>query len=106
MNKLVFVFVAILLLFSASCNKDEYKVIIPDNYAVNELKPSYSVGETVTIVLHTATEQYYRLFVNGEELKACSIDMEYTYFTFIMPDRDVIVEIVAQSVDIPYEIPK
>ena len=61
----------------------------------------YRQGQKVTLKLDTVTEQYYRVFVNGEEIQMSSSDLEYTYFTFTIPATDVYVEIETVSVTIP-----
>lgn len=88
-----------------ACMQPKYKVTIADNYPIeNELKSSYAAGEEVTIQLATLTEHYYELFVNGVEqemnMELSSWDT-YTYFTFTMPEEDVLVTIEDVSVDIP-----
>lgn len=81
-----------------------YKVIFNDkrffapDYVPQE---SYRAGEEVLIKLATVTEQYYRLYVNGEEVPMYDADLYDTWFSFRMPDSDVIVDIEVVSVDIP-----
>ena len=116
-------FVAFALLFCilgmGGCRKDtqpvtstiktEYSVTIADSYTiVNTLKNSYEVGETVTIQLDTITEHYYVLSVNGKavEMDHEASDLTYTYFTFTMPDEDVMIQIEDRWVAIPPEPPK
>lgn len=99
---LIFVFALV------GCGKQEnaaYKVTIADDSFIleNELKERYSAGEEVTIKLPTVTEQYYTLYVNGDEQEMNSSNLTYTYFNFIMPNCDVIIEIETHSVDIPTE---
>ena len=81
-----------------------YKVEIANNYPIeNTLKSTYEAGEQVTVKLSTITEHYYRVYVNGVEqnLDRDASDMNYTYYTFTMPSKDVLVEITDVSVDIP-----
>ena len=88
-----------------ACSQIEYKVEIAGNYPIaNELEKTYSAGEEVTIKLETITEHYYVLCVNGvkQEWDRESSDMVYTYFTFTMPNEDVLIEIESRGVDIPY----
>ena len=70
---------------------------------MNELQDSYFEGDEITVQLPTITEHYYTLTVNGIEAQLDRINssIEYTYFTFIMPNEDAIIEIEEHSVDIP-----
>lgn len=84
--------------------KNTYMVEIADNYPIeNTLKSAYEAGEQVTIKLSTITEHYYIVTVNGTELDfdRDASDMTYTYYTFTMPSKDVLIEIADVSVDIP-----
>ena len=84
--------------------KKTYMVEIANNYPIeNTLKSVYEAGEEVTIKLSTITEHYYILTVNGTELDfdRDASDMTYTYYTFTMPSKDVLIEIADVSVDIP-----
>lgn len=84
--------------------KNTYMVEIADNYPIeNTLKSAYKAGEEVTIKLSTITEHYYIVTVNGTELDfdRDASDMTYTYYTFTMPSKDVLIEIADVSVDIP-----
>ena len=106
MNKIMtFLLSLILLLGMTACIQTKYKVEVADNYEIaNELKSAYSAGEEVTVKLETITEHYYVLTVNGvqQEPDRDSSDMMFTYFTFTMPDEDVLIEIEDRWVDIPY----
>lgn len=100
-----FILVSACMLAMFACAQPKYKVTIADNYPiVNELKNSYGAGEEVTIQLATLTEHYYELFVNGVEqemnMELSSWDT-YTYFTFTMPEEDVLVTIEDRWVEIP-----
>ena len=89
------------------CSKAKYKVEIADNYPiVNKLKSTYTTGEEVTVKLKTITEHYYILSINGvqQEMDRDASDLTYTYFTFTMPDKDVLIQIEDRWVDIP-EVP-
>lgn len=93
------------------CSQQEnatYKVTIADSSFTleSELEERYPAGEEVTIKLPTVTEQYYTLSINGEEQQISSSNLTYTYFNFIMPSCDVIIEIETHSVDIPTEGPQ
>ena len=84
--------------------KNTYMVEIIDNYPIeNTLKSAYDAGEQVTIKLCTITEHYYIVTVNGTELDfdRNASDMTYTYYTFTMPSKDVLIEIADVWVDIP-----
>lgn len=100
-----FILVSVCMFVMFACAQPKYKVTIADNYPiVNELKSSYAVGEEVTIQLPTLTEHYYEFFVNGVEQemnRELSSWDAYTYFTFTMPEEDVLVTIKDVSVDIP-----
>ena len=81
-----------------------FKVEIADNYPIqNTLKSAYTAGEQVTIKLDTITEHYYKVYVNGAEqaMDSDASDLTYSYYTFTMPNEDVIIEIEDVSVDIP-----
>lgn len=81
-----------------------YKVEIADNYPIrNTLKSAYEAGEQVTIKLDTITEHYYKVYVNGAEqaMDTAASDLTYSYYTFTMPEEDVLIEIEDVSVDIP-----
>ena len=82
----------------------EYKVTVDaEHEALCDVGQYYRAGEEVTVKLPTVTEHYYALYVNGEEqqMDHGRSDMEYTYFTFVMPDSDVSIVIEDHSVDIP-----
>ncbi len=81
-----------------------YKIEIADNYPIeNTLKSAYEAGETVTIQLSTITEHYYKVYANGTELAmdTAASDLTYSYYSFTMPEEDVLIEIEDVSVDIP-----
>lgn len=85
-----------------------YKVKIVDDYPIeNTLNNTYEAGEQVTIKLSTITEHYYIVYVNGveQDFDRDASDMAFTYYTFTMPSKDVLIEIKDVSVDIP-ELPQ
>ena len=85
-------------------DEHEYEVTVDAEHAsICGVGQFYPAGEKVTVKLPTETEHYYSLYVNGEEqqMDHDSSDMEYTYFTFVMPDCDVAIVIEDHSVDIP-----
>lgn len=120
MKRTLSVLLALLFCLSVfvGCNNDasqstddssnpKYKVTIRNADAfdiINELKDSYSPGEKVTVQLETLTEHYYVFYVNGvKQVQDASMsdDWIYTYYTFVMPEEDVIIEIEDRWVDIP-----
>ena len=68
-----------------------------------DLNKQYRAGERVKIPLYAVTEQYYRVYVNGEQISAIKNDDNYYYTTyvFIMPDTDAEIRIEVVSVEIP-----
>ena len=64
-------------------------------------KSEYGAGELVTLKLGTVTEQYYKVFVNGVSIPMAESDMEYSFFSFMMPDCPATVKIETVGVDIP-----
>ena len=92
------------VLLSACTAEAKYKVKLSDaSYLVNELKKTYSPGEEVTLKLETIMEHYYIVSVNGVTIRndTAPSDLEFTYYTFIMPDEDVLIEIEDRWVNIP-----
>ena len=107
---IAFILTVIFICSLAGCNKPtddgdvKYKVEIADNFPIaNELNDTYSAGETVTVKLATITEQYYVLYVNGvsQNMDEEKSDLTFTYFTFTMPEMDVLIKIEERSVEIP-----
>ncbi|MBQ8416695.1 MAG: hypothetical protein IJX13_07370 [Clostridia bacterium] len=84
----------------------KFKIEFADDYEiVNEVKEAYFEGEEVVIQLPTITEHYYVLYVNGvkqEPDETVSNDWTYIYYTFTMPNEDVLIKIEDISVDIPF----
>lgn len=82
-----------------------YRVEIIDNShpVVNPLENAYKAGEQITLQLETVTEGYYVVFVNDVEqpMDMEASDRYYTFFTFTMPDEDIVIRIERVSVDIP-----
>ena len=100
---MIFSIIAVGMLILVCCNRNRHTVTVAGDYPLlNELEQNYPTGKKVTIELPTITEHYYLVYVNGE---ACvrdeKSDMEYSYFTFVMPDNDVVIEIEDHSVSIP-----
>lgn len=90
-------------------NDTSYKITIADNYPIeNSLKSAYEAGEQITIKLPTVTEGYYVVYVNGvrQDKDRDASDSIYTYYSFIMPREDVLIEIEDHWVDIPEEPPE
>ena len=85
-------------------DEHEYEVTVDaDHASICDVGQFYPAGEKVTVKLPTIFEHYYSLYVNGEEVRMDidRSDMEYRYFTFVMPDCDVAIVIEDHSVDIP-----
>ena len=85
-------------------DEHEYEITVDAEHAsICDVGQFYPAGEKVIVKLPTVTEHYYSLYVNGEEqqMDHDSSDMEYTYFTFVMPDCDAAIVIEDYSVDIP-----
>lgn len=95
------VLVAILVSVLYSVNR--YSVTISDDYPIlNELKHRYPSGKRITIELPTITEHYYRVYVNDKECeKDGHSNMEYSCFSFLMPNTDVTVRIEDHWVSVP-----
>ena len=70
----------------------------PDDFIVPH---SYREGGQVTLKLYAVTEQYYDVFLNGEEIPMSGSDGAYCYFTFTVPATDILVEIETVPVTIP-----
>ena len=97
-------FVNVLYVFSSS-DETPYKVEFAGNYdIINDIKETYSAGEKVLIQLGTITEHYYVVYVNGVSLspdETVSDDRTFTYYTFVMPNKNVMIKIEDRYVDIP-----
>ncbi len=83
-----------------------HSLVFNDTCAVTDdfyLTAKYRAGERVKIKLHSATEQYYRVYVNGEEMSLIKNDSDYFYttFAFIMPEGGAEITIETVSVEIP-----
>ena len=88
----------------SSENPQKFKLSITGEYAdnmVDELEDSYLAGEKITIQLQTVTEHYYIVKVNGTAIPQTDSDLEYTWFSFKMPEEDVVISITQKAVDIP-----
>lgn len=66
-----------------------------------KVQTEYGAGEIVTLKLITVTEQYYKVFVNGVAIPMAESNMEYSFFSFMMPDCLATVKIETVGVDIP-----
>ncbi len=60
---------------------------------LNVVNPTYQPGEEVTIQLDRTEGQRYTLHTDDAELSLPHYDPEYVYYTFVMPARDVTVDI-------------
>ena len=88
----------------SSENPQKFKLSITGEYAdnmVNELEDSYLAGEKIIIQLQTVTEHYYIVTVNGTAIPQTDSDLEYTWFSFKMPEEDVVISITQKGVEIP-----
>lgn len=94
----------ILCLFISGCQSNLYRVNVDAEHASRcKIESGYKCSDEVTIQLETITEHYYKVFADGVEVLQDDekTNMEYTYFTFIMPDHDVDLIIEDYYVDIP-----
>ncbi len=85
----------------------EYKVQFADRYPIaNKMYETYAAGDEVNIILETITEHYYVVKVNEKEVEMNEekTDMTFTYYTFTMPNEDVVVEIEDKWVEIPADL--
>ncbi len=71
-------------------------VVTPEN----KLKTHYVEGEFLRIALPTVINQEYSLFVNGVQIAECAKDKLNTYFEFVMPGEDVVVDIKVVNLEI------
>ena len=88
----------------SSENPQKFKLSITGDYADNiltELEDSYLAGEKIIIQLQTVTEHYYIVTVNGTAIPQTDSDLEYTWFSFKMPEEDVVISITQKGVEIP-----
>ena len=91
------------------CTQSKYCITIADSPLIDaylitdDLESSYAPGEEVTIQLATITGHYYVLTVNGvsQAMDMDASDLMYTYFTFTMPNQDVLIEIQQKAATIP-----
>ena len=74
-----------------------------EEYLAKALNEKYPAGREVVLKLFAVTEQYYVVYVDGEKISQLDRDMDYTYFSFIMPKHDVDVKIEVGFVSIPYD---
>ncbi len=90
-----------------SNNTGQYSVTILNDYPIkNQLKASYQAGEEVTVELDTVTEQYYVFCVNDMVCEPSKSDLSSTYFTFAMPDENVVIDIYTMCTDVIPEVPR
>ena len=82
----------------------EHKIMIAEgdeSWFVGELRIWATAGDNVEAVITTVTETNLYLWVNGERYTPVKSDLEYTYFEFVMPNKEVTLSVEAVSVDIP-----
>lgn len=98
------VLVLVLVFVLLGCSQEtKYKLeISDDSLVISEMKREYAAGEEVTIQLCTITEHYYIVSVNGQEIDKAPSERGTIYYSFTMPEEDVLVEIESIYVDIPY----
>ncbi len=83
-------------------NEVKYNVSVESEIDI-KLASEYAAGEEITFKLPFVTDSYYYVTVNGKEISAdLSVsDTDCTYFTFIMPEKDVLIEISTVDAEIP-----
>ena len=98
------VLVLVLVFVLLGCSQEtKYKLeISDDSVVIGEMKSEYAAGEEVTLQLWTISEHYYIVSVNGETIDKAPSEKGTTYYSFTMPEEDVLVEIESIYVDIPY----
>ena len=84
--------------------KDSYfcNVINGKQYLVESLKNKYYVGEKVIIKTGKLMDANIDVKVNGEYLRVSAYDENFWYFEFIMPEKDVNIELNVSTVDDSY----
>lgn len=84
--------------------KDSYfcNVINGKQYLVESLKNKYYVGEKVIIKTGKLMDANINVKVNGEYLRVSAYDENFWYFEFIMPEKDVNIELNISTVDDSY----
>jgi len=104
-KKTLFVFVLLVGLLLSACSpmSAEYMVAVANpEYLYEPLEQTYTPGETVAVkVALRVTNTTYHLLVNGERIKPTDADPSYLTFTFTMPAKMVILEVVEIPVPIP-----
>lgn len=104
MKKAFAILVLVLLLLTLHSCTNRYSVTTDgEEHLAEALNEKYPAGKEVVLKLFTVTEQYYVVYVGGEKISQLNRDMEYTYFSFIMPKHDVDVKIEVGFVGIPYD---
>lgn len=83
-------------------NEKKYSVTVESEFDL-KLESQYAAGETVTFKLPNVTDSYYDVVVTGKEVLEYTeaTDPDYTYFTFIMPEKNVLVTVKSVDAVIP-----
>ena len=102
-----------------TCNENVFRLIIPNreigetyhSLVITDVEESlvadfdksaeFRAGERVELTLDIVTEQYYEVYVNGEQIPMLGWRSGHNVFAFIMPDCDAEIEIISVWVDIP-----
>ena len=84
--------------------KDSYfcHVINGKHYLVESLKNKYYVGEKVIIKTGKLMDANINVKVNDEYLRVSAYDENFWYFEFVMPEKDVNIELNVSTVDDSY----
>ena len=102
MKKAFAMLISTLLVLSLCSCASRYSVAIEgEEHLAEALNEKYPAGKEVVLKLFTVTEQYYVVHVDGEKISQLDRNMEYTYFSFLMPEHDVDVKIEVCFVSIP-----
>ncbi len=100
MKKFLALLLVAAILFAAGCAAKKYQVEVEGRHKLaSEIKDSYAAGEEIKLQLETVTGHYYVVSVNGEKLERDTSDAEYTYYTFTMPEEDILIKIESKWAD-------
>lgn len=100
MKKFLALLLVAAILFAAGCAAKKYRVEVEGRHKLaSEIKDSYAAGEEIKLQLETVTGHYYIVSVNGEKLERDASDAEYTYYTFVMPEEDILIKIESKWAD-------
>ena len=102
MKKFLALLLVVAILFAVGCAAKKYQVEVEGRHKLaSEIKDSYAAGEEIKLQLETVTGHYYVVSVNGEkqEMDREASDAEYTYYTFTMPEEDILIKIESKWAD-------